>query len=696
VIVLMVLAQLYGVVQLMVLGWAARTVRWRVLLLASVAGIYVSAPVAVLLQTGWTRVFAELSGIPLVDVVQLAAYTVDPFIEETVKLLPLLALWLLAASVRRQWGLTDFVLAAAALGAGFGLTEELLRFSGEAGRAIALPGGGFLLAVGFSGPTVPGLGQILGAWLPVGVGSSGLFAGGGPADGIDIHLVWSAIAGLGLGLLLLPGGFRRLIGLLLIAAAATDHAAFNTQVGGALAQAIASPLGALRNLVGIYALAALAVAVFLDRQAMARAEAGRPGVVLDRERGTMRTAGLTGLALGHLPWSAMAVCGFVRLRRAHLLSCDRGTPDRELQDALGALVPALDRAGGPDGQAVWRAVARHARLPGTAGWSFDVRALVTPRGALLVLWAAALLPALLYLVAGGVPALAGVQRLLASPVLFWWVAVAAVAGAAWSAWNLVIAVWRLPTVLRHPAAEVPAAALLRILTRAGAVAITAFCLALLASGATPASGLLPDAHILDAIGRALLVLGLVLAIMALMADPPLGLAALAGGGGQLIWMGISAALLQNLAVSTIIGGTGVVLMQASGAGGGGGGGSDPAPADEGEFDYLRPNERDTLGRLQSDPEMAGRTFEASDDVGYEVADDLGNKYDFVGNPRASEFWGDGEQFLDSIQRHLVEKPYNEFTVVDVTGFAPEQVAQVARYLDELPPDLAAKVIRLGF
>lgn len=117
---------------------------------------------------------------------------------------------------------------------------------------------------------------------------------------------------------------------------------------------------------------------------------------------------------------------------------------------------------------------------------------------------------------------------------------------------------------------------------------------------------------------------------------------------------------------------------------------------EGEFDYLRPNELETLERLRPDPQMAGRTFRPSMHVGEEVADHLARTYDFVGNPRASEFWGDGQQFIDSIERHLVEKPANDFTVVDVTGLTPEQAAQVGRFLDGLPPELAAKVIGLGF
>src|SRR6266545_1897984 len=244
-ILLMVLAQLYGVLQFALLGWAARTVRLRVLLLAVLGGLYAAAPVAVLLQVAWTRAFAAVSGEPLFEVTSRASYTVDPFIEECVKIAPLLLLWLVLRSVRRQWGATDFVLTGAALGAGFGLAEDLLRYADQAGRAIHLATGGWVIPVGLSAPTVPGVRQMLTSWLPAGVGSGGLL-GGGPADAIDVHLVWSCVAGLGLALAL-RGGWRRawLVGLGLVALAGADHAAFNTQgIAGGLARALAAPFGA--------------------------------------------------------------------------------------------------------------------------------------------------------------------------------------------------------------------------------------------------------------------------------------------------------------------------------------------------------------------------------------------------------------------------------------------------------------------
>src|SRR6266702_2728123 len=268
-ILLMVLAQLYGVVQMALLGWAARTIRLRVLLLAMLGGVYAAAPVAALLEVGWTRMVAAVSGDPLFEVTSRASYTVAPFIEECVKLVPLLLLWLVVRSVRRQWGVTDFVLAGAALGAGFGLAEDLLRYADDAGRAVHLASGGWVIPAGLSAPTVPGVREALTSWLPAGVGSGGPL-GDGPADAINVHLVWSCVAGLGLALAL-RGGWRRawLVGLGLVALAGADHAAFNTQgIAGGLARALAAPFGAARVLIWAYPLAVLATAIWLDRRAL--------------------------------------------------------------------------------------------------------------------------------------------------------------------------------------------------------------------------------------------------------------------------------------------------------------------------------------------------------------------------------------------------------------------------------------------
>ncbi|HEX8930517.1 MAG TPA: PrsW family glutamic-type intramembrane protease [Actinomycetota bacterium] len=544
-ILLMVLTQLYGVAQLALVGWVARVVRLRVLLLAALAGTYAAAPAALLLEAGWTRAVAALSGQSLVEASVRASWTVDPLIEECAKLAPLLLLWLLVRSPRRQWGGTDLVLAGAALGAGFGLAEQLLRFAAHAGQAVHLDAGGWAIPAGPASAGVPGVARTLGSWLPAGVATGGL---PDAAGSFDLHLVWSAVAGLGLALALRRGATTRarLAGLALIALAVADHAAANTQgVAGSLARTLATPFTAARPLAWAWPLAALAAAIWLDRQRPAT------GVVLACERRRPRSLGLARLALAHPPWSLQAVWGFVRLRRAWRRSARWGEPDLALGEALDLLAPALDRASGWKGSRIWRAATRRLRRRTTpAGPPAPRELLTTARGLLAVAWLLLLLPPVLYLLVGGVPSLAGVQRAMGTPPRWWLVVAAAVAGAAWTAWSLAVALRRLPQARRHPAAEVPASATLLLLVRAGALLASLAALWLLALGDAPGDQALPSAQILDAGGQATLLLVLLLALAANAAAPPFTPAP--PGGGE--------AVIGTAVVAAVVGGIGVALL----------------------------------------------------------------------------------------------------------------------------------------
>jgi hypothetical protein len=104
-IIAIVFAQLWGVVQLIVLGSPARTIRARTAFTAMAAGLYACAPLAVLLQLAWTRPAAWLTGASIHNLVGTAAYTFDPFIEEIVKVLPvaiLLTIPVIGASGRSR------------------------------------------------------------------------------------------------------------------------------------------------------------------------------------------------------------------------------------------------------------------------------------------------------------------------------------------------------------------------------------------------------------------------------------------------------------------------------------------------------------------------------------------------------------------------------------------------------------------
>ncbi len=91
-------------------------------------------------------------------------------------------------------------------------------------------------------------------------------------------------------------------------------------------------------------------------------------------------------------------------------------------------------------------------------------------------------------------------------------------------------------------------------------------------------------------------------------------------------------------------------------------------------------------------ELAGRTLSGSDHVGADFVEDLGRTFDALGTPRASQYWNQ-EQFLASIDSHVLKS--NDFTVVDLTGFTPQQVAVVDSHIASLSTDAQATIIRLG-
>ncbi|MEU3960708.1 PrsW family glutamic-type intramembrane protease [Streptomyces buecherae] len=133
--VLMVAATVYGVAQLLVLSTPTRSIRVTTVLRAIAVGVYGCGAATALLEYAYPRAVAEQpDGRALREAVERASYTVDPVLEEVVKVAPLL---LVAGSrkLRRQWGLTDHVVAGGALGAGFGLLEAVSRYGlGASGR----------------------------------------------------------------------------------------------------------------------------------------------------------------------------------------------------------------------------------------------------------------------------------------------------------------------------------------------------------------------------------------------------------------------------------------------------------------------------------------------------------------------------------------------------------------------------------
>jgi hypothetical protein len=160
----MATAELYGVVQLYALSWATRSVRLSTVLLAFLLGMYACGTATALLELAYTRTIAAQTGRSLIEVVNTTAYTAAPWVEELLKVSPLLLAGMYT-KVRRQWGLTDFTVLGAALGAGFGLLEALLRYSLDTDRALSRHGG-WLVPDSLSPPCIPGPGEVFTSWLP--------------------------------------------------------------------------------------------------------------------------------------------------------------------------------------------------------------------------------------------------------------------------------------------------------------------------------------------------------------------------------------------------------------------------------------------------------------------------------------------------------------------------------------------------
>src|SRR5688572_12727858 len=99
----MAVAAVWGVLQLFAISSPTRSVRLSTVLLALAVGVYGCGVATALVEFAYTRVYAEQSGRSLVTVVNTTSYTVAPWVEELLKVSPLLLAGL-SLRVRRQWG----------------------------------------------------------------------------------------------------------------------------------------------------------------------------------------------------------------------------------------------------------------------------------------------------------------------------------------------------------------------------------------------------------------------------------------------------------------------------------------------------------------------------------------------------------------------------------------------------------------
>ncbi|MCX5421109.1 RNase A-like domain-containing protein [Streptomyces sp. NBC_00078] len=549
----MAAAAVWGVLQLFAVSWPTRSVRLPTLLLALAVGVYGCGVATALVQLAYTRIYADQSGQSLLTVVNTTSYTVAPWVEELIKFSPLLLAGL-SPKVRRQWGLTDFVVLGAALGAGFGLLEAVLRYGLDADRAMAR-GGGWIIPDSLSPPYVPGLGQVLTAWLPAPF--SQLDLGGPPGTETFSHLVFTAMAGFGVGLLWRTRRWSRLLSAFPIAAAVTYHTVNNYAVQKPTSQA-AHWLESLNGKAWAAPLVCLAVAMAVDLRRIHRGKRSVPGVLLASERVDGDSLGaLLRYAAWRPPWSLLIALRYVRLRRSLLYAVASAPPDdtEELRRVVAGITARIEASDNP---LAWRAL--------------DIRALLkaarAARGSqrrwLLVIPCVLMLPSLLFLGVGSFTSTAGLQKFFSTgsgPKILMGFGIAALA---WIAYQLttLLRTWR--TASAQPLAEPLAVHRFRLGTALGAATTGTLLLWRALGDAGPAGRTIRTFHLLDALNTFLAYLGFALLLLSLLALFPPGGLALAGAGA------VGALTAEAALNAGLLGTAGIVLMGLSASNGSGG------------------------------------------------------------------------------------------------------------------------------
>ncbi len=552
----MVTAALYGVVQLFALSWPTRSVRLSTVLLTLLVGVYACGTATALVELAYTRAMAAATGRSLLAVVNTTAYTTAPWVEELLKITPLLLAGLYT-KVRRQWGLTDFTILGAALGAGFGLLEALLRYSLDADRALARHGG-WLIPDSLAAPYVPGPGEVFTSWLPSPAAALDLGRTGDIAVPTFTHLAWSALAGLAVGILWRARSWWKPLAPIPFAAAVAHHT-LNNYVSGHRAGEAGDWLETLDAWLWAAPLLPLLLSMTADTVCLHRAKRRVPDALLAAERTDGDTASaLIRYASWRLPWTPLIALRFLRLRRA-LCYATAATPpgDAATLDPLhSAVTETATRIDATDHAQSWRTADVRARIRA-------VRGATSPRHSrLLVLIPCVLaLPSVLFLGIGSFKSTAGLQEYFETgpgPRILQGFAVAAVA---WSAWLLTA----LLRTWRGAAAALLAEQLATHRFRCASALTSAATGTLLlwrSTGPTgPAGRIIPATHLLDALDHFLAYLGFALLLLSLLALFPPGAGLALAGSGAAGGLTAEAAL-----AAARLGLAGIALMAAAAAG----------------------------------------------------------------------------------------------------------------------------------
>lgn len=546
----MAAASVWAVLQLLLLSWPVRTVRWPTVLLAFGVGAYGCGVLSMGLELVVARQLATAREKSLSGVMDVVSWTTAPVVEELIKIAPLVvAGWALRR--RMQWGLADFVVLGGAAGAGFGLLEKLLMYAESAGKAVPTDDGGWQISGGLIDPPyVPGLGQILGSWFP---SSTGTVEVGGPTLPYDVHIFASALGGLGVGLLWCGArAVTRVAALVPLAAAVAIHWVTN------YAAAFPGETTAMEwreRLAGDWGLwiilGCLAVAWIWDLRRSGLGRRRAPDVVLAAERqGQTAPEALLGYALLRLPATWIIALGYARQRRALLYATAHPrTRAEKLEPLRESVARQTRRMDASHSQEAWHGVTfrqlwRRARAQRPR----------RPRHekVLLVLSLLLAVPSLLYLAVGSFPSTKDLQEYFTGGTGLHLLVGVGLAGLALTLWRLISAVRGYRAAGAAPLGEALALVQFRIAVCAGSLVVGALLLSrwsAIADGEAPLAGyriLGTDRFLLQKLLEIGLPLLLTLAMFAMPYALPLELA-MGGGLAETLLMGLAPRALAPIA-----------------------------------------------------------------------------------------------------------------------------------------------------
>ncbi|MFI6862356.1 hypothetical protein ACIBKZ_21105 [Streptomyces sp. NPDC050421] len=430
------------------------------------------------------------------------------------------------------------------------------------------------------------------------------------------HLVWTALAGFGVGVLLRGRGWTRLLAVVPVAGAIGYHTLNNYAAQHYDATGAVLWLEKLDAKSWLMPLVCLALAMLVDLRQVHNGKSRIPGVLLagEREAGDSPAA-LIRYAAWHLPWTLLIAVRFVRLRRAlcYMTALAPATETEELRCLtanIAARIDTSDRADAWQGLDI-RGLLKKTRA-GSGRWRWQ-----------LVIPCLVALPSLIFLGIGSFHSTSGLQTYIATgprPKILLYSAPVALA---WIAWQLtaLLRTWRATAA--QPIGEQVALHRFRITTALGSGAAGAFMLYRGLGGADVTTDtLLSPAHLLEALDQTLFWVGLLLLLVSLAAliGPGMGFSGLALAGG-----GAMGGLTVVAAVNTaLLGSAGIVLMGASANGGFGGTeseragmGSEGKGSREGSIDETEktfdPREREVAELLKSEGKHVRAQVESTED-----------------------------------------------------------------------------------